>query len=814
MRRSLLIAAFLGSTFLTATPAEAAEVTGLLTSLGMSIAGSAAALGVKSLSTIAAQKAFAAAFTKFGTQVLVNIGVNAVLSLLQPKPKAPSPADRKINYAQPISYFERGYGEIKKSSPMGFNALKDKTRHYAVIIAAHQTEGPVAHYLDNTEVTLDGTVDIRAAVVTVATSNITLSGEQTIEGVAVVSGDRVLVTGQTDASENGIWVAASGAWSRADDMNTDDEVADAAVSFDGLWYWVSSFGGTIGVDDMDWSSGTDLPAAEVATSPFDSYGSIRAYTGTEGQPADATAVAAFTELTDAYDFAGLSYAFLTARRPPQKKILDVYPELREWNYLPVWRMANDVYDPRTDTYGYTDNFALCFAHEIVNYWNLEVDWDEIGDQADVCDQEVTNGDGGTQAKWTCNAYISEGDDFDQIRANMLATADVFLYERVDGKVGFKVGGQWAAPTVTLTDSDFLSLKVASGKDLGVENEYVVNYVEPGNDYQLSPTGAIRLDPEGNDDRKTWDVPFCNTHNQAARLADRFAKAATADYQVSGTIKPIGFDLIGQRFVRLESASLGLSMDLEIDELWMNGDQITFDLVAHSTSEDEHTGFVAATDEPDQPTYDLIEDEDTVPDVSGLSGTGVETTGGSASIKWSWTEQDDSYTQQVRYRKVGDTDWILVDVPAEQDFLTVSGLNDGATYEAQVRNQSSGFRVSENWQPGTPETVVATANQTEPESLEAFSATGGAGTAQVDLTAPNDPNYYATRIYRGDTTTFGDASLVRTEYGAPGADDQWTDTGLSAGTYYYWGVPINRSGIPSETGSLPSNGSGPVTATVT
>ena len=54
-----------------------------------------------------------------------------------------------------------------------------------------------------------------------ATSNITLSGSQTIDGVSVTTGKRVLVVGQTSASANGIYTANSaGAWSRASDANT------------------------------------------------------------------------------------------------------------------------------------------------------------------------------------------------------------------------------------------------------------------------------------------------------------------------------------------------------------------------------------------------------------------------------------------------------------------------------------------------------------------------------------------------------------------------------------------------------------------
>lgn len=51
------------------------------------------------------------------------------------------------------------------------------------------------------------------------TANITLSGEQTIDGVAVVADDRVLVKNQTTGSENGIYVCDTGTWSRARDFD-------------------------------------------------------------------------------------------------------------------------------------------------------------------------------------------------------------------------------------------------------------------------------------------------------------------------------------------------------------------------------------------------------------------------------------------------------------------------------------------------------------------------------------------------------------------------------------------------------------------
>ncbi len=59
----------------------------------------------------------------------------------------------------------------------------------------------------------------KAPVRAASTADITLSGAQTIDSVAVVADDRVLVKDQTDGIENGIYIAATGAWVRAPDFD-------------------------------------------------------------------------------------------------------------------------------------------------------------------------------------------------------------------------------------------------------------------------------------------------------------------------------------------------------------------------------------------------------------------------------------------------------------------------------------------------------------------------------------------------------------------------------------------------------------------
>jgi hypothetical protein len=62
-----------------------------------------------------------------------------------------------------------------------------------------------------------------------ASSDITLSGTQTIDAIAAVVGDRVLVRGQTTGSQNGIYVVSATAWTRAVDFDADAEVVPGLV---------------------------------------------------------------------------------------------------------------------------------------------------------------------------------------------------------------------------------------------------------------------------------------------------------------------------------------------------------------------------------------------------------------------------------------------------------------------------------------------------------------------------------------------------------------------------------------------------------
>lgn len=69
----------------------------------------------------------------------------------------------------------------------------------------------------------------KEAVIVATTTNITLSGEQTLDGV-LTSASRALVKNQNIPSQNGIYVTAAGAWARSTDADADDELEGVAVT--------------------------------------------------------------------------------------------------------------------------------------------------------------------------------------------------------------------------------------------------------------------------------------------------------------------------------------------------------------------------------------------------------------------------------------------------------------------------------------------------------------------------------------------------------------------------------------------------------
>jgi hypothetical protein len=93
----------------------------------------------------------------------------------------------------------------------------------AVVLATRE-------YVDTRIVEELNKLDSKQSVRVATTANIVLAGLQSIDGVALAAGDRVLVKNQVVAKDNGIWLVAALAWKRAADADSNAEVTSALLT--------------------------------------------------------------------------------------------------------------------------------------------------------------------------------------------------------------------------------------------------------------------------------------------------------------------------------------------------------------------------------------------------------------------------------------------------------------------------------------------------------------------------------------------------------------------------------------------------------
>lgn len=100
--------------------------------------------------------------------------------------------------------------------------------------------------------------DFKHSVVVATTANIVLSGLQTVDGIALLAGNRVLVKNQTVPKDNGLYVVAAGAWIRSADADTSAKVTPGLLvhvekgtaNSDSIWQLVTDALISLGVSGL------------------------------------------------------------------------------------------------------------------------------------------------------------------------------------------------------------------------------------------------------------------------------------------------------------------------------------------------------------------------------------------------------------------------------------------------------------------------------------------------------------------------------------------------------------------------------------
>ena len=132
----------------------------------------------------------------------------------------------------------------------------------SVVIA---TRAFVEGYVRDELAKLDSKQSVRVATA----GNIALTGLQTIDGVVLAAGDRVLVKDQAAAKDNGIYIAAGGVWTRAADADSGLKLNPGAIipveagSSNGDTQWTLKTDGPVTVGttalSFQWTGGLNAP---------------------------------------------------------------------------------------------------------------------------------------------------------------------------------------------------------------------------------------------------------------------------------------------------------------------------------------------------------------------------------------------------------------------------------------------------------------------------------------------------------------------------------------------------------------------------
>ncbi|EUB74468.1 Protein of unknown function DUF3751, tail fiber protein [Pseudomonas sp. GM41(2012)] len=140
-------------------------------------------------------------------------------------------------------------------------------------------------YVDQKVLEELGKQDFKHSVRAATTAPVVLSGLQTIDGVALVAGDRVLVKNQAVAKDNGLYVVAAAVWARSADADSSLEVTPGlfvhvergTTNGDSIWQLVTDAPIVLGVTDLlfEMAAGrTGVNAGTYRSVTVDKYGRV------------------------------------------------------------------------------------------------------------------------------------------------------------------------------------------------------------------------------------------------------------------------------------------------------------------------------------------------------------------------------------------------------------------------------------------------------------------------------------------------------------------------------------------------------------
>jgi hypothetical protein len=304
--------------------------------------------------------------------------------------------------------------------------------------------------------------------------------------------------------------------------------------------------------------------------------------------------------------------------------------------------SDEIYDPRTETTGYSNNAILAF------YWWMslpreeggfgcypdEIDWDWVATEAGICDEAIPLKAGGTEPRYTLDGYMATGADPSSVRS--------ILVENMAGRFTYSSGlmlarsGYWVPVSHTISEDDLtdaVAYDLLTAGDQRV-TELTASWNDPAQLYVADDVDARSI-PSDNIAQGSLDLPFVKSRTRVQRIQKIRLLQGAAERGLSVPLNINGLGVAPMDTVMLGTARYAsLANTAFTVNNWSISQEFGIPLGLREENEDMYAWTI--DDEIDRGETQTIDQAEMIPEVAGsaltagTAGTAGEVSDGSTS----------------------------------------------------------------------------------------------------------------------------------------------------------------------------------------
>jgi hypothetical protein len=479
-----------------------------------------------------------------------------------------------------------------------------------------------------------------------------------------------------------------------------------------------------------------------------------------------------------------------------------------------------LYDPRTSSTAYGNNAALCILDYLMDdKYGLGVSTSEINmasfvEAANVCDEDVTLAEGGTEKRYTINGMIDTSLTPRDVLENMLtACAGKLIY--VNGQFTL-LAAEYRSPSASITEDDIISSISVATKNSnrsnynGVKGQFRDPNSEPpfiATEYPVVTSAAFET-IDGKQSYTNLDLPFTTSSPTAQRLAKLLLNRSRQEVTISFKAK-------------LSAINVTAGDTISVTNNRLNFTNKTFEVTSSELGFDGTSMYVAITAvEVSSATFDWDAEESAIinntwteyrqfevptpTDLNVVTTVIVQTDGtavGGFTITWNASLSENVTSYEVQWKVSSDTDYQST-FTGETSLVGNGTFITGATYNIRVRalTRNGGYSDWETTTVDMPDDAIA------PSAPTGLTATGVAEGISLKWTENTERDLKSYVVYENTSNNSGTATPIAILYA-----NAYTRTGLAGGvTRYYWVKAVDFSDNESDFSSVASATSSTIT----